>query len=145
ARTRRLGRARRGTRADAALVPEPLLASGTGPGRDRLLARFRARPRPRRARPRPGYASTRTGSHDVARPGRRPCPRSGPVEGVWGNREVPPEVKTAVRARPRSEMPFPCRRRTRRRSLEAYAALGRSEPHGHTGAHPTDREVGLHS
>src|SRR6185436_3286077 len=86
-RARRLGRARRGTRADAALVSEPLLASGTGPGRDRLLAWFRARPRPRRARPRPGYASTRTGSHDVAAPSvphstRTPSIRTPPWAGL---------------------------------------------------------------
>jgi hypothetical protein len=24
------------------------------------------------------------------RPARSACPRGGPVEGVWGNREVPP-------------------------------------------------------
>ncbi len=36
--------------------------------------------------------------------GRRaaPCPRSGPVEGVWGNREVPPAINQLVNPRERT-------------------------------------------
>ncbi|HEY3183005.1 MAG TPA: hypothetical protein VGJ77_09230 [Gaiellaceae bacterium] len=35
---------------------------------------------------------------------RSACPRSGPVEGVWGNREVPPATCSALRAHVGNEL-----------------------------------------
>src|SRR2546426_6933692 len=37
-----------------------------------------------------------TGSANFFGPTRSVCPRSGPVEGVWGNREVPPALTTTL-------------------------------------------------
>ena len=38
------------------------------------------------------------GAPEHPAPARSACPRSGPVEGVWGNREVPPGTCSAMQA-----------------------------------------------
>ena len=65
--------------------------------RARSASRSKPSPRavPGRGRSAEAVDESETGSANFFGPARSACPRSGPVEGVWGTREVPPAT-TAV-------------------------------------------------
>src|SRR5919108_969637 len=72
-----------------------------------------------------GRGRVRGGNREVP-PARSACPRSGPVEGVWGNREVPPGRPVAG---PWGKRSFPPRERAVGERRSSSATLSRMVVH----------------